>query len=156
LRFVLAVLAIAALATTTWLAVVGRRQAHRASELRAANAAAIDRNRTLGNELNTLTAANSHAQGRIARIDDDRRTTVARMNAVIGAWNAWFTANNALIEAANGVVDHAAAPSAAAVHAALDSRMGAVNAKEAGFRDAVNEFAATAAKTRQDSSSTKP
>jgi len=156
LRVVLAIITIAALATATWLGVVGRRQSNRASSLRQANAAAVARNRALSAKLSGLTVANSRAQGRIARIEDDRGATAGGMDSVVGAWNDWLTANNALIETANGFVDHAAEPSGAEMHAALDPRLRTITAKEAAFRAAIVKFAAAAAKARHDASSAKP
>src|SRR5262249_13524352 len=154
---VLAVVAIAALATATWLAVVGRRQANRASSLRQANVAAVARNRALTAQLSGLNAANSRTQGRITRIDADRRATVARMDPLIGAWNEWIAAKNAVIETANGFADDAAGePPGSEVHAALDPRLRTAAAKEAAFRDRVAKFASAAATARRDASGTKP
>jgi hypothetical protein len=156
LRVVLAVVAIAALATASWLAIIGHRQANRASTLRQTTSAAVARNRALSNELSGLTAANSRARSRIARIDDDRRATVARMDSIVGAWNEWLAVKNGLINTANGFVDHAAELSGSEVRAALDPRLDALTAKEAALRDAVARFAAAAAKARQSTSGTKP
>ena len=156
LRVALAVVAIAAVATATWLAVVGHRQANRASALRQINVAATTRNRALSNQLNGLTAANSRAQGRIARIDDDGRATVARMDSVVAAWNEWLAAKNGLIKTANGFVDRAAGPSASDIRAALEPRLHTLTAKEAALREAVVKFATAAAKARRNTGSAKP
>jgi hypothetical protein len=152
LRVVLAIVAIAALATATWLGVAGRRRADRATALRRANTAAIARNRALSVQLTELSAANGRIQARIARVDGDRRTTVARMDALVRAWNEWLTAKNDVIESANGLVDAAAEPSGSQVRSALGPRMRTLSVKEAAFRDEVVKFAAAASSARHDAS----
>jgi hypothetical protein len=155
LRLLLAVVTTAALVTAVWLAVLGRRESHRASDDRHANAAAIAHNRSLSSQLSKLTATNERAGARVAVIDGDRRSTATGMDSVVRAWNAWLDANNALIETANGFVD-TSVPSGPAVRTALDPRMRTVADKEAAFRAAVVRFAAASAKARHDLGGTKP
>jgi hypothetical protein len=155
MRVLLVALATSALVAAVWLAVLGRRQATRASALRHANSAAIAHNRTSSAQLSGLTAANSRAQGRVALVDGDRQSTVAGMDSLVRAWNEWLAANNELIGTANRFVDQSI-PSGPAVHAQLDARLRTITAKDAAFRAAVVKFAAAAAKARHDLAGTKP
>jgi hypothetical protein len=155
LRVLLVVLATAGLVAAAWLAVLGHRQANRASAFRHASSAAVARNRTSSSQLSGLTAANSRAQGRVAVIDGDGQSTVAGMDSLVRTWNEWLAANNALIETANGFVDQSVR-SGPAVRAELDPRLRTISDKEAAFRAAVVKFAASGAKARRDLGGTKP
>jgi hypothetical protein len=149
LRVLLAVVLTVALVAAVWLAVLGRRQANRASQLRHATAAATAHNHELSIRLNGLTTANSRTEARITQIDGDRQATVTSLDAVIRTWNEWLDSSNALVNAANRFVDQSV-PSGPAVHAELDPRLGTVRGKEAAFQAAVARFAAAAAKARHD------
>ena len=155
LRVLLAAVAIATLVAAVWLGVLGRQQAHRASDIRHRNAAAAAHNRALTSQLHALMAANARTQDRVTQLDDNRNTAGARLDAVVRAWNQWLTSNDALVNASNRYVDQQS-PSGSQVRAELDPLARVVEAKGAAFQAAIAKFTTIAAKARRDLEGAKP
>jgi len=140
---------VAALVAAVWLGGLGRHQAQTSSHLRAENATAVARNRTLTTQLHATTAANTRTQARVAQIDGDGQAVVDNMDALVRAWNEWLDSSNALVGASNHLID-ATLPSPSVVRASLGLRVVAVNVKEAEFEAEIMKFSAAATKARQD------
>jgi hypothetical protein len=155
LRVLLAVVTTAALVAAAWLVVLGRRQSNRASALRGANTAAIARNRMLNSRKSAIAAATTRAQARIDLVNGDGQSTVASLDTVVGAWNKWLAANNAMIESANRFVDQGTPPGPA-IRTALDPRVRDVSNEEAALQVALMKFASAVAKARHDVGAGKP